>query len=113
MFCDKYKCNMSENTCLARQNLYKAYFEDLDPGCCQCTQGRALWKKSKKTRNKINPTTHTEIVEKICGRCREVKSSSEFYFDPRTKTKLSSWCKECKSAVSKLQRDKNNFYETS
>ena len=44
---------------------------------------------------------------KFCPRCRKLKSSSEFYRSPNTKSGLSSWCMVCYSEVGKERYIKN------
>lgn len=37
----------------------------------------------------------TIVTEKVCAKCGELKPSSQFYKNKKSKTRLSSWCKEC------------------
>jgi hypothetical protein len=47
---------------------------------------------------------------KLCKGCNTVKSESDFYKDNRSKTGLSSACKECQSKRNKASRNKNLDY---
>lgn len=44
---------------------------------------------------------------KLCAKCKQDKPRSEFYFEPRTSSGLSSWCKEC-NATGSRERYKHN-----
>lgn len=47
---------------------------------------------------------HTDLVEKLCSRCKKMKSSEHFTRNKRLKSGLGSRCKECVSQIMKDER---------
>jgi len=45
--------------------------------------------------------------KKTCGRCKETKSTEEFYGDKARNDRLKSWCKECSKEYGRSELGKN------
>jgi hypothetical protein len=66
-----------------------------NPHCKTCRSSHA-----RKTHKKKNIQT-VLVSEKRCTKCKTVKSASDFVRAKRTKTGLTSWCKECQNTSGK------------
>jgi hypothetical protein len=96
MYCEKYRCTIPEKTCVLRQERHKKTWAQRngrskgDPGCKDCVQGKAIYKKYMEGKEMAEKT-------KQCAHCKQKKPATLefFYKDRRSKSGLSSWCIAC------------------
>ena len=60
----------------------------------------------------VNVYNNTLILSKVCIKCNQIKSLTEYYKDKRKSVGLESCCKSCEYIKSKHYRDKNRQNNT-
>lgn len=101
MYCETYRCSLSFRACRMRYAAAMAWKkEDKSTygfsaycqfgGCRNCEQGRIVFEKGDFMEEKNMET-------KVCPQCgRELPADYDHYYkDGKSKTGLSSWCRDC------------------
>jgi hypothetical protein len=106
MYCKRYRADIPEVTCIARQERAKGKkWRSSDPGCRKCPQGQQLL--LLKTQGKAIETPQPASKEcKACGHMKDLKKG--YHPDPGTKDGYKSVCKVCFNVARQRRRDLQN-----
>jgi hypothetical protein len=117
MFCEKYKCAMSEAACVKRQQLhtsgYNRYWGERDPGCQDCAQGKQIMNIYQKgetmTEDQANYNwSSTKDQQKQCRHCglmvSMIEAGDHFYRSNNAKDGFEGTCKKCKTKMATERR---------
>jgi hypothetical protein len=129
MFCERYKCEMPEKTCVLRQRRHIGRMPvsgvSRDPGCLDCEQGREVMtaykakeKEMEKNAQQAKSTERESVPEKIavevkktCSKCKTDFFGTDaidlrFYASKNTPDGYEAACKACKTERARVLRAK-------
>lgn len=112
MYCERYRCEMGERTCIARQKRHAgvgfvSYARD--PGCYQCAQGMEVMKLFENGKGEVMAETQEQYRAdsvgysvKFCRKCekrfvRDDSLKDFFHKSKNTEDGFESTCKKCKT----------------